>query len=263
MINLSTSFHDADCKNTETVIRFFVLLPSIINTEKKMKQFLFTFIFVVLTVFCFAQDIIVTTDARKIEAKILEISETEVKYKENDNLEGPTFIISTNNISSIVYANGKVTLYQQSSTEEKGKSDIGSEPSYITRLGDSYTYKGYVMKGDAYANFLRNNCLKAYEIYHKGYVISYAGVLFLSVGVGLEVGTLIGGAIVGGYFNMPVVYCGLGCLAASIPLVIVGYDKMHQSVDVFNQECALNPNRTHSFWSINASQHGIGLAFNF
>ena len=228
-----------------------------------MKHFLFTAIFVAITVFCFAQDIIVTTDARKIEAKIMEVSETEVKYKETDNLDGPTFIISTNNISSIIYANGKVSLYQQSSMEGKIQGDMDSGPSYITRLGDTYTYKGYVMKGDAYANFLRNNCLKAYEIYHKGYVISYAGVLFLSVGVGLEVGTLIGGAIVGGYFNMPVIYCGLGCLAASIPLVVIGYNKMHQSVDVFNQECALNTNRTQSFWSINTSPKGVGLTFNF
>ena len=228
-----------------------------------MKQFLFTAIFVAITVFCFAQDIIVTTDARKIDAKIMEVSDTEVKYKETDNLDGPTFIISTNNISSIIYANGKVSLYQQSSTEGKIQGDMDSGPSYITRLGDTYTYKGYVMKGDAYANFLRNNCLKAYEMYHKGYVISYAGVLFLSAGVGLEVGTLIGGAIAGGYFNMSVIYCGLGCLAASIPLVIIGYNKMHQSVDVFNQECALNTNRTQSFWSINASPKGVGLAFNF
>ena len=228
-----------------------------------MKQFLFTAIFVAITVFCLAQDIIVTTDARKIEAKIMEVSETEVKYKETDNLDGPTFIISTNNINSIIYANGKVSLYQQSSTEGKIQGDMELGPSYITRLGDTYTYKGYVMKGDAYANFLRNNCLKAYEMYHKGYVISYAGVLFLSAGVGLEVGTLIGGAIAGGYFNMSVIYCGLGCLAASIPLVIIGYNKMHQSVDVFNQECALNTNRTHSFWSINTSPKGVGLAFNF
>lgn len=224
-----------------------------------MKQFLFTAIFVAITVFCFAQDIIVTTDARKIDAKIMEVSETEVKYKETDNLDGPTFIISTNNISSIIYANGKVSLY----TEGKNQVDMESRASYITRLGDTYTYNGYVMKGDDYANFLRNNCLKAYEMYHKGHVISYAGILFLSVGVGLEVGTLIGGAIAGGYFNKPIIYCGLGCLAVSIPLVIIGYDKMHRSVDVFNQECALNTNRTQSFWSINTGRQGVGLAYNF
>ena len=228
-----------------------------------MKQFLFTAIFVAITVFCFAQDIIVTTDARKIDAKIMEVSETEVKYKETDSLDGPTFIISTNNISSIIYANGKVSLYQQSSTEGKNQVVMESGASYITRLGDTYTYNGYVMKGDDYANFLRNNCLKAYEMYHKGHVISYAGILFLSVGVGLEVGTLIGGAIAGGYFNKPIIYCGLGCLAVSIPLVIIGYDKMHRSVDVFNQECALKTNRTQSFWSINTGRQGVGLAYNF
>ena len=215
-----------------------------------MKKILSTILLVALSVISFAQDIIVTNDARKIEAKILEVSGTEVKYKETDNPEGPTFIISTNDINSIIYANGKVSLFQQSSTEEKDQNSIASEPSYLTRLGDNYTYNGYVMKGDAYANFLRNNCLKAYQIYHKGYVITYAGVLFLSVGVG-------------GYFNKPLIYCGLGCVAASIPLLIIGFDKMHSSVDVFNQECALTANRTQSFWSLNANQYGFGFAYNF
>ena len=76
-----------------------------------MKKISLTFFFVIIALFCFAQDIIVTTDARRIEAKVLEVSESEVKYKETDNLEGPTFIISTNNISSIVYANGNAWLF--------------------------------------------------------------------------------------------------------------------------------------------------------
>ena len=230
---------------------------------KKMKKILSTILLVAFSVISFAQDIIVTNDARKIEAKILEVSGTEVKYKETGNPEGPTFIISTNDINSIIYANGIVSLFQQSSTEEKDQNSIASKPSYLTRLGDNYTYNGYVMKGDAYANFLRNNCLKAYHIYHKGYVITYAGVLFLSVGVGLEIGTLLGGAIAGGYFNKPLIYCGLGCAAVSIPLLIIGFDKMHSSVEVFNQECALNTNRTQSYWSLNANQYGFGFAYNF
>jgi len=65
-----------------------------------------------------AQDIIVTTDARKIEAKILEVSLTEIKYKEMDNLDGPTFILGTNNINSIIYANGKVVVYVQEKPQE-------------------------------------------------------------------------------------------------------------------------------------------------
>ncbi len=55
----------------------------------------------------------------------------------------------------------------------------------------------------------------------------------------------------------------LGCSVASIPLLIVGYNKMHKSVDVFNQECSQRTNRVYGYWSVNASKYGVGLAFNF
>ena len=61
----------------------------------------------------YAQDIIVTTDAKKIEAKITEVTKSEIRYKEKDYIDGPTFVISTDEISSIIYANGKVVLYSQ------------------------------------------------------------------------------------------------------------------------------------------------------
>ncbi len=58
----------------------------------------------------YAQDIIVTKEAQKIEAKILEVSSTEIKYKKQSNLEGPTFILGVEEINSIIYANGEVQL---------------------------------------------------------------------------------------------------------------------------------------------------------
>jgi hypothetical protein len=39
----------------------------------------------IMTAPLFAQDIIVTIDAKKIEAKIIEVSKSEIKYKEQDN----------------------------------------------------------------------------------------------------------------------------------------------------------------------------------
>ena len=83
-----------------------------------------------------AQDIIVTTDAQKIEAKILEVSKTEIKYKELDNLEGPTFVLETTEIHSIIYSNGKVVLYnqvtQQTSAEQKTTAQEDTEPQVQT-----------------------------------------------------------------------------------------------------------------------------------
>ena len=55
------------------------------------------------TTLLFAQDVIVTNDAKKIEAKILEVSKSEIKYKELDNLDGPTFILETSKINSIIF----------------------------------------------------------------------------------------------------------------------------------------------------------------
>lgn len=61
----------------------------------------------------YAQDIIVTTDAKKIEAKITEVTKSEIRYKEKDYPDGPTFVLATEDVNSITYANGKVVLYNQ------------------------------------------------------------------------------------------------------------------------------------------------------
>ena len=73
----------------------------------------------VLSAGAMAQDIIVTTAAQKIEAKITEVTKSEIRYKEKDYLDGPTFVLSTDEISSIIYATGKVVLYNQPVVKEK------------------------------------------------------------------------------------------------------------------------------------------------
>lgn len=76
-----------------------------------------------LSLSAYAQDIILTTDAQKIEAKIIEVSKSEIRYKEKDYPDGPTFVISTDEINSIIYANGKVVLYNQTAANPEPQSD--------------------------------------------------------------------------------------------------------------------------------------------
>jgi len=78
-----------------------------------MKRFLLCALALMAVMMTYAQDIIVTTKAEKIEAKIVEVSKSEIKYKEKGNPDGPTFIIETSEISSVIYANGKVVVYGQ------------------------------------------------------------------------------------------------------------------------------------------------------
>ena len=66
-----------------------------------------------------AQDVIVTKQSERIDAKILEVSESTVKYKKQSNPTGPTFSISTSKIASVIYANGEVQTFEPAEPEKK------------------------------------------------------------------------------------------------------------------------------------------------
>ena len=53
-----------------------------------------------------AQDTIFKTDSKSIQAKIMEISPSEVRYKRFSNPDGPTYVLPVADISHIVYQNG-------------------------------------------------------------------------------------------------------------------------------------------------------------
>ena len=59
-----------------------------------------------------AQDIIVTRDSKKIEAKVTEVNRDDVKYKVFTNQEGPTYTLPKSDIASIVYQNGQVDTFE-------------------------------------------------------------------------------------------------------------------------------------------------------
>ena len=64
-----------------------------------------------VTAYACAQDLIITCDAKKIDAKVLEISETEIKYKEADDLEGPTYVLGLPKVLSIIFSSGTVKVF--------------------------------------------------------------------------------------------------------------------------------------------------------
>jgi len=56
----------------------------------------------------YAQDLLVMRDGNIIQAKIMEIHPSEIRYKRFDNLNGPTIVIPTDRVFSIKYENGMV-----------------------------------------------------------------------------------------------------------------------------------------------------------
>ena len=79
-----------------------------------MKRIFFLFIVLAMTLAAKAQDVIVTKTAERIDAIIEEVSETQIKYKKANNPTGPTFVLGTDKIATIIYSNGSVQTFSQS-----------------------------------------------------------------------------------------------------------------------------------------------------
>ncbi|MGM9818753.1 MAG: hypothetical protein ACI30B_07225 [Paludibacteraceae bacterium] len=59
-----------------------------------MKKY-FLLILLTMTFCAYSQDVVITKNAEKLEVKIVEVSSSEIKYKKLNNLEGPTFVLSS------------------------------------------------------------------------------------------------------------------------------------------------------------------------
>ncbi len=88
-----------------------------------------------------AQDIITTRNG-EIEAKVLEITSTTVRYKRFNNLEGPTYSLSTKQILTIQYENGDVDTFNSSARDLQTKSRYleGKKYKDYAKDYDSRTY---------------------------------------------------------------------------------------------------------------------------
>jgi len=65
------------------------------------------FLLLILPISSVAQDVIVKKDGTKIEAKVIEISPTSVRYRNFTQPEGPDRMISTSSLKEIVYEDGQ------------------------------------------------------------------------------------------------------------------------------------------------------------
>ena len=122
-----------------------------------------------------AQDIIITKDAQKIDAKILEVSGSEIKYKKQSNLEGPTFILGVEELNSIIYANGEVQVFPTKEPEaNEPQSEVIWETgaSYNENIGggviardvaNNYYLDGKRISEGEYVYYLKTHCPIVYQ----------------------------------------------------------------------------------------------------
>ncbi len=237
-----------------------------------MKKILSMLLLAVAFVPMFAQDIIVTHESERIDVNVIEVSETEVKYKKSDNPNGPTFVLSTAKIASIIYKNGDVQTFKQQVQQKSGSvtsvreaADITFVPGQKIERSDQrnkYYYGNIELDETLYEDFLKLTCPDAYKQYSSGEGMIWAGSicggLLIGMGLGLalpanKTGLIIAGGVVE----------AVGIISG-ITLICVGVNKEKKSLDTFNNHCssALHSNVPMTL-KVGLSSNGFGLALNF
>lgn len=201
-----------------------------------------------------------------IDGKLVVQTNTTPKNDINANVVEQTKSTSTS------WNDIKANIEMTSTTKNSIQHPNSNEPILIERIGNTYYYNNMAMTKKECDAFLAQNNLPIYNKFHNGYELQRKGWTLLGVGLGLEiVGTalLIGSLAANTEAGMATMI-GLGatgitigscCEIACIPVLAIGYSRMHQSIDHYyveqkNKQKSLSLNLT-------ASQSGLGLALNF
>lgn len=242
-----------------------------------MKKAILLIVSIVSCISLFAQnteiDIIVTTDEKRIEAKITEVSKSEIRYHEASFIDGPVFVLPTDDINTIIFSNGQVKTYQHSAKTvpaanniAETKQEVKNESpnfSQIKEVDGHYFLGSEPLRTDELKSILVKSPV-AYQEYNNGYSMLVGGIVMESIGLGIELAGL--GVMIGELVNRLSVapggiLCGTGAvcaLAIGLPLSLAGHSKINSAIEIYNR----NPNYSASI-QFQVSQNGVGLALNF
>lgn len=173
--------------------------------------------------------------------------------------------------------------------QEQEQPEVAAQGTQLVCDGNTYYYgANEVMNQKQMLDwYARHNCQAAYDQFAKGQKLAKAGWVCLGIGAALDLGSLVSGIVYladrydgtaftpssgsSGRYQWPddpaftacvaLGLCALPFEIACIPTLVVGYHKMHSSVDIYNVECKTASVRP--YWTLQASSNGIGLAMKF
>lgn len=109
-----------------------------------MKKVMYAFLLGFFYIFtASAQDVITKSNGDEINAKIIEITQTELKYKKFDHLDGPIYTLSLKDIFMVKYENGNKEVFTQNDKAQNNLPE-GIRPGMMYKeLKGIYDYNLY------------------------------------------------------------------------------------------------------------------------
>ncbi|MES2286623.1 MAG: hypothetical protein V4547_13125 [Bacteroidota bacterium] len=171
-----------------------------------------------------AQDTIVKRNGEKILSKIIEISETEVKYKKFDFQDGPNFIENKSDIQLIKYSNGTKDEFKFQPKQKESKTDYYSGPVKSTikiesdnnrfryngkRINEPELHRILISNNDPQITLLKNSARRYKKLQYiglGGLAFGAAGVLSFAAAELLDAPGLnvVGGVFIGVAVSLPI-----------------------------------------------------------
>ncbi len=142
------------------------------------------FVCILFPVNSFAQDKIYKTDKSIIDAKVLEISTTEIKYKKFSNQSGPSYIVPVKDVSMIVYENGEKETYNQqpSAVNPSAKTTSANSSAASGPVSSIDKARNYILTENineaiaAYGKLIKTNVTDPVLLAEDAYSLALAGI---------------------------------------------------------------------------------------
>lgn len=213
--------------------------PNPLTNTTTMKKVLITTLLVLSWLATFAQDVIVKNDKTEIKAKIEEVTETTIKYKKFEMLDGPIYNINKRDVFMVIYKNGtkeyiestanapqpataQQSPYNSTPSAQNRAATAGNQPANavlghvkMERIRRGYysfegnklkTYKAYINTFEKYG--YQDLAEKAKTARTLQFVGSGAGLV--GVGLGLVTGKLLPFLVGGAVINLGISLVGTG-----------------------------------------------------
>lgn len=208
-----------------------------------------------LTFICFttsAQDIITQKDGSDIQAKVIEVGINQISYKKYSNLDGPTYVISKDNILMITYENGEREVYA-SNVETNTKSLLPQGMMTFNSWSGKVSVGGVTMDDDMLGRYFTP---EDYKLYTNGRN-SYIGGTIMGVIGAIPFGWNLGTWIAGGKTNKEL--CIGSGLIMSLGLICsaIGESNIKKAISHYNSTLSFVP--TIDFGTT-TDDLGLGLA---
>lgn len=144
-------------------------------------------------------DVIFKKDGTEIEAKIINVSKNEISYKKISNLDGPSYILSVNEVFMIKYKNGEKDIFDISKHENTSSNEVST----------SFSVEGKQQIVANNIDFLRRDDLLRQSRIYKG----WGKGLFWTILIGGTAGGILAGATEWSTGAAIGYYCGVGVVS--------------------------------------------------